>query len=342
MSARAGFGVFFAAALVCTGCGDDDGVMADGGAERDAGSGGGADAGGAPMDAAPATTDAGGAGVDASRPPPTTVSECGSPDSAWIFCSGFEEGDFSVWDDYDANPADTNQLLSDPGAFALDGNHVGRLRVPAGRGGADFVKVLPRTASRVYARWYERWEPGYDFTAPNHGSGLHAGSRDLLGHSDFRPAGNDWYTGWIEPVMVDGTARLNIYSYYAGMYMDCADPAGSCWGDHFPCMVGAAYCTRPEHAPPPMPPSMETGRWYCIEELLDGGTPSASASGASGALDFWVDGAELGPWDSLWMRSDASVEPNILWLSVFHHADHSVEGVMFDDVVVSTERIGCR
>jgi hypothetical protein len=31
----------------------------------------------------------------------------------------------------------------------------------------------------------------------------------------------------------------------------------------------------------------------------------------------------------------------LLWLSLFHHGDHSVEGVMLDDVVVSTSRIGC-
>ena len=295
-----------------------------------------------PTDAPISGRDGGPGDVDASRPRPTEVSECGSPDPSWIFCSGFEEPDFSSWDDYDGNPSTTNQQLTDPGAFDLSGNRVGRLRVPPGRGGADFVKVLPRTAQRVYARWYEQWEPGYDFNAPNHGSGLHAGSRDLLGRSGNRPAGNDWYTGWIEPVTVDGTPRLNIYSYYAGMYMDCADPAGSCYGDHFPCMVGDAYCTRPEHAPPPLPTAMETGRWYCIEEMLDGGAPTSSESGASGALDFWIDGAEVGPWSPLWMRTDASVEPNILWLSVFHHADHSVAGVLFDDVVVSTERVGCR
>ena len=31
----------------------------------------------------------------------------------------------------------------------------------------------------------------------------------------------------------------------------------------------------------------------------------------------------------------------ILWLSLFHHAEHSVEGILLDDVVVSTDRVGC-
>jgi hypothetical protein len=106
--------------------------------------------------------------------------------------------------------------------------------------------------------------------------------------------------------------------------------------------VGDSYCTRPEHAPPPLPPALVTGRWYCIEVMMDGGTPTPSATGAGGTLDFWVDGTEIGPWPALWLRTDAALEPSILWLSVFHHGDHSVEGLLLDDVVVSTEPIGCR
>jgi hypothetical protein len=32
---------------------------------------------------------------------------------------------------------------------------------------------------------------------------------------------------------------------------------------------------------------------------------------------------------------------HILWLSLFHHASHSVEGIMLDNVVISTQPIGC-
>jgi len=275
--------------------------------------------------------------ADAQAPPP--LDECKTMQKDWIFCSGFEEGDKSIWDDYDGNPDSTNLLMASPGPFALAGNHVMRLRAPPGRGGADLVKVLPGQHSRLYARWYVQWEPGFDFSAPNHGSGLHAGSRDLLGHSDDRPGGADWYTAWVEHR--PSTSQLNLYSYYRGMYQDCADPSGSCWGDHFPCMEGSTYCTNPAHLPKVTPPVMQSGKWYCVELMLDGGTPVSSASQADGQLDLWVDGQELGPWTKLWMRTAASVQISILWLSLFHHAEHSVEGMMFDDVVVSTSRVGC-
>jgi hypothetical protein len=135
----------------------------------------------------------------------------------------------------------------------------------------------------------------------------------------------------------------NVYSYYAGMYMDCADPNGSCWGDHLPCMLdeGESYCTNPEHQETLAPPVLEAGQWYCVELMVDGGAPTPGAEGASGAIDLSIDGAQLGPWEGLWMRSTADLRLNILWLSLFHHDEHSVEGVLYDHVVVSTEPIGC-
>lgn len=265
--------------------------------------------------------------------------------SLGVFCSGFEEGNKAIWDDWDSNPDSTNLLMVDPGPCNRPNNHIMRLRVPAGRGNADLVKVLPGTYDKLYARWYEKWEPGYDFSALNHGGGLHAGSRDLLGHSDFRPDGTNWFSSWIEPMAIPGNvnARPALYTYYRGMYQDCADPNGSCWGDLFPCMSdeGSAYCTNSAHRETVAPPKFVAGQWYCIEMMMDGGTPSSTATGASGQLNFWIDDVQYGPWTNLWFRSTSNLKLDILWLNIFYHGNHSVEGVMLDDAVVSTQRIGC-
>ncbi len=268
------------------------------------------------------------------------VDECQNMQPGWIFCSGFEEGNFDIWDDYDGNPPETNRLLEDGGPFGLEGNHVAQLRVPPGRGGADFVKVLGGGYDRLYARWYVKWEDGYDFDAPSHGSGLHAGSRDYLGHSDYRPDGTDWFSSWIEPQT--STHRLVAYTYYRGMYMECSDPNGSCWGDFFPCMLdeGTRYCTKEQHRETVTPPALETGRWYCIEMMIDAGDPVWTDAEANGILTFWIDGVEIGPWTDLWFRTTSDLQLTILWLNLFHHGEHSVEGIMLDNVVVSTQRIG--
>ncbi len=258
----------------------------------------------------------------------------------WIFWTGFEEGNLDIWDDYDGNPPETNTLMKNPGPFDRPDNHVVRLRAPEGRGGADLVKDLS-VHDRLFALLYVMWEPGYDFNALNHGGGLHAGSRDeFLGSSGDRPEGDDWFSAWLEPHNIHH--RLNFYVYYRGMYQDCVDPKGNCWGDSFPCLHdnGEVFCTKPQHRPGPLPPVLETGRWYCIEMMMDGGTPSSDGTTTSGILNLWIDGVELGPWDDLWMRTTPDLKITTLWINLWHHGDHSVEGILVDEVVVSTERIG--
>ena len=75
--------------------------------------------------------------------------------------------------------------------------------------------------------------------------------------------------------------------------------------------------------------------------MLDGGAPTATATGASGAQDFWVDNVEIGPWTDLWHRTTSNLKINHFWMNLFFHGNHSVQGVLLDDVVVSTNRIGC-
>jgi len=259
----------------------------------------------------------------------------------WVFYSGFEEGNLDIWDDYDGNPPTTNTLIADPGPFDSANNHVARLRVPPGRGGADLVKVLPASYDLLYTRWYVKWEPGYDFNAYNHGSGLFGGDRSHMGPSGFRPDGTDFLISTVEP-RID-SHRMNAYTYYRGMYQDCSDPEGSCWGDLFPCMAdeGKGYCTKPHHRETILPPVMVADRWYCIELMIDTGTPTNDPANADGILNFWIDGVDYGPWDDLWFRTSEDLKLTILWLNIFHHAEHSVAGLLFDEVVVSTSRIGC-
>ncbi len=268
------------------------------------------------------------------------VDECASMRPEWIFCSCFEEGNLDVWDDYDGNPPETNLLMEEPGPLNQTGNHVVRLRVPPGRGVADLVKVLPGSYDRLYARWYVKWEPGYDFNAKSHGSGLFAGDRNLMGRSGYRPDGTDWFISTLEARHT--THRMAAYTYYRGMYQDCADPEGACWGDDFPCTEdeGEVYCEKPQHRETVLPPVLAADRWYCIEMMLDAGTPVDRDEDADGILNWWIDGVAMGPWNDLWFRTTADLKLSILWLSLFHHEDHSVEGMMIDNVVVSTSRIG--
>jgi hypothetical protein len=87
---------------------------------------------------------------------------------------------------------------------------------------------------------------------------------------------------------------------------------------------------------------MTANRWYCLEVMLDGGTPTPSQAGANGIQDFWVDGVEMGPWTDLWHRSTATgMNVNLFAFMLYFHASHANVGVRYDNLVVSTSRIGC-
>jgi len=273
---------------------------------------------------------------------PVTID--GGSSGGVVFASGFEEGNKDIWDDYDGNPDTENQIIPDPGPLGLASNHVMRFRVPAGeRGGADLVKVLPDTYDRLYARWYIKYEEGFNFDAPNHGGGLFAGNRNYLGMSGTAPEGDDWFQAVVD--YHPGSSHVPehtpyCYTYYAGMYMDNNGP-GSTWGDSFPCVYGTNYPCEPQHKPIGPLPNLEAGRWYCVEVMMDAGTPTPTRDGANGTMELWLDDVSLGRWDDLWFRSTPDLKLSILWLSLFHHdGTHSVAGVLYDEVVVSTQKIG--
>src|SRR5690606_12138902 len=123
---------------------------------------------------------------------PSYIRGQGVVDDAIIFQSGFEEGNKDIWDDWDGNPDETNLLVEDPGPFNTPGNHVMKLIPPPGeRGGGDLVKVLPSKHDSLYVRWYIKYEEGFNFNARNHGGGLVAGDRSMIGVSDYRPDGTN-------------------------------------------------------------------------------------------------------------------------------------------------------
>jgi hypothetical protein len=270
--------------------------------------------------------------------------ECANSPSGTIFCEDFEGSTpKSDFDDYDGNPDTENQLVADSGPASDSSNKVIRLRVPAGQGGtSDLLKVLPSTYDKLYARWYFKYEPGFNFSALNHGGGLTAGDRTYVGQSGNRPSGSDF--AWFGVQYQENSAEPYTYSYYRGMYQDCTNPSGSCYGDSFPCVYdnGSSYCTKSADLPIVAMPNLVAGQWYCFEQMVDMGTASTSGSGATGRITQWLNGNLIGDNTNLWLRTTNNLKLRNLWLALFHHdGTHSTVGELIDNVVVSTERIGC-
>jgi hypothetical protein len=270
--------------------------------------------------------------------------ECLNVPAGTVFCEDFEGSNpKSNFNDYDGNPSTENMIVIDNGPSVDSLNKVIQLRVPAGQaGGSDLIKVLPSTHDKLYARWYFKYEPGFNFSAPNHGGGLAAGSRDYMGQSGIRPTGADW-AGFFMQYM-ESTSKPYTYSYYRGMYQDCSDPNSNCYGDSLPCVYdsGSQYCTKAADRPTVTLPNLVAGQWYCYEQMVDMGTATSTGTGATGRVTQWLDGAQIADNSNLWLRTTSSLKLQNLWLSLYHHdGTHSTAGEMIDNVVVSSQRIGC-
>jgi hypothetical protein len=270
--------------------------------------------------------------------------ECATPPLGTVFCEDFESDNPKAhFDDYDGNPDLENQVVLDSGPSTDASNRVIRLRVPAGqRGVSDLFKVFNSSYDKLYARWYFMYEPGFNFNAPCHGSGLAAGDRNLVGQSGIRPSGSDW-AGFFFQYMTS-KAIPYAYSYYRGMYQDCVDPNGMCWGDSLPCVYdsGASICTKPQDRPTVSLPTLVAGQWYCYEQMIDMGAASSNGNGTTGRVTQWLNGSQIGDNTNLWLRTTSNLKLQNLWLSLFQgDGTHSVVGELIDNVMVSTLPIGC-
>jgi hypothetical protein len=72
------------------------------------------------------------------------------------------------------------------------------------------------------------------------------------------------------------------------------------------------------------------------------GTPTTTGQAANGLLTLWLDGKQLSDIGDLWLRTTDSLKIQNLYLALYHHdGTHSVVGELIDNVVVSTQRVGC-
>jgi hypothetical protein len=284
--------------------------------------------------------------IQLSNPSPATLkrNECTTPPSGTVFCEDFEgTNPKSNFNDYDGNPDTENLIVVDNGPSNDPSNKSIRLRVPSGLSGtSDLVKVLPSSYDKLFARWYFKYEPGFNFSAPNHGGGLTAGDRSYIGLSGNRPTGSDWASFLFQ--YLQNTSVPFAYTYYRGMYQNCANPNGSCWGDSFPCVYdsGSISCTKPQDLPTVTLPALVAGQWYCYEQMVDMGGASVDGAISTGRITQWLNGGLIGDNTNLWLRTSPTLKIQNLWLALFHHdGTHSTVGELIDNVVVSTQRIGC-
>ncbi len=339
------------------GCGGD----APGGG-ADAGTAGGMDAA-AGRDAGP-RSDAGGSGSDSGR---VTAPGCDSPDDAWLLCEDFEagDGDFTAWlaasDFVRALGEDDRGRITLSDEAPRSGSWSVHMPAAASSGhqgasldwwdceGAQETGCSPlRSHEQLYFRAYVRFADDHRYvhhflsiagSQPDdfwyHGTAgcLPNGELSMGTTVDHREDSHESFFYTYTPDMSCDT-RCDRYADVDAICAECASKGLPTCTEQPQCCWGNVYAPDP-------PVALPTGRWFCLEMTMRANTPGES----DGSMAYWIDGELAHQVDGMLFRTSPTLALNRVRLQ--HYITESdAEGfsnrVWFDDVVVSTERIGCR
>ena len=251
--------------------------------------------------------------------------------AAVIFCEDFEAGPAAlpgIWTDAKT----TNMVITSTAANVFAGQYALQVNWPAGQEAGwlsrwfrpDGQPAAPATGfDHVYARAYFKPEGNWS-CAPNcFKSSKSRGSQISNPWSAFGTAGRcatgrDFYAAMLATAQA-GPFNQIFYTYYPDM--PCAQPAGQNYGEYifFSPVRQAAL-----------------GGWTCLELEVQANTPGQK----NGLQRAWIDGVLAGETLNMRWRDTTALTNNVFSLS-FSGLPAAATHMWVDNVVVSTQRIGC-
>lgn len=281
----------------------------------------------------PAPPDSAATGLAAKYPGDAGIAR----DSEVLFADNFESGDMKKWDQERGRVVMTE-----------DKPNSGRwsVQMPMERGqnhGGDAIKWFMPGADAVYARFYVKFSPDYQY---NHhfvwlGANQRTNKWSAFGKAGLKPNGTYYSTG-MEPWFAWGKnpppGEVNFYSYYLDMEPD--RKMNKYWGNSFfPPGPGKGEAAGPRRVIPPL------NKWQCWEFMIQANTGPAMSDGKQA---MWIDGKLVGEFTGIRWRNDMDLKVNCLWLEHYGYDEgdptkqywKESQSVWFDDVVVARRYIG--
>lgn len=243
---------------------------------------------------------------------------------AIIFCDGFESGTLGLWQDgVDSSRHRVTAADSD----VVSGQRSLEVVYPAGADGGWMTRWFMPGYDHVFARIYVKVQPGwrcggnctkliafYANRVDDRWSGF--------GKAGIRPTGQDYFyaglatSNWHRQ---PDPGEVIFYSYHPEM-RQAKD--GQFWGNF-------SYQDDPREA-------LRPGRWYCVEFEVQANSPGQH----DGYQNMWIDGVRKGRVSGIRWRDSSDIRINAFQLT-FSGSVPVTQRMWMDDVVVSTERIGC-
>jgi predicted amidohydrolase len=254
-----------------------------------------------------------------------------------LFADNFESGDLKKWDQQ--RRAVMTEEKPNSGKWCV------QMSMERGKNtGADAIKWFMPGANAVYARFYVKFSPDYQY---NHhfvwlGANQRTNKWSAFGKAGRKPDGT-YYSAGMEPWFAWGKnpppGEVNLYTYYLEMEPDPKMP-GKYWGNgFFPPGPGKGKAAGEHRVIPKL------NEWQCWEFMIQANTAPDKADGKQA---MWVDGKLAGEFTGIRWRTDLDLKVNCLWLEHYGYDDgdptkqywKQSQSVWFDDVVVARSYIG--
>jgi hypothetical protein len=308
--------------------------------------------------------DPGSDGVDVA-PDGTVEYSCDNPHPDWQLCEDFEggSGDFDAW--LAASDFQGGVGSDDRGRIRLDSDvvHSGSWSVfmPAESGsgyrgasldwmdceGAQETNCYQDSHEQLHFRVWVRFAEDHRYvhhflsvggSQPDdywyHGTAgcLPNGELHMGTTLDFRQDSHETFFYTYFPEMSCDTA--------CDRYMDVAALCAECESKGLPTCDVVEQCCWGNHFEPTPAVALPVGEWVCIEIMMRANSPGSH----DGVMAYWIDGVEAHREDGMMWRTVPELALNRVRVQHYITTDDA-EGfsnrVWFDDVVVSTSRIGC-
>lgn len=263
----------------------------------------------------------------------TLASECDDADPAWIWCDDFESDRLESYFEYDDNDGD----FVPRDGVGVDGSRAMSATFQTGEVGAGSLHLaFGNTPSNYFAPvddGTENYREVYWRMYLRHQDGWTGGGGAKLSRATVF-AGDDWSQAMIGHVWSGGDQ-----DHY--LVLDPAsgtDEAGSVQTTQYNDFDNLRWLGI-QRGETPLFDADHVGEWYCIEahvRLNDAGQ-------SNGVFEYWIDGnLEARAADLNWVGSYSEYGLNAVYFENYWNDGSTQEqSRFFDNLVVSTERIGC-
>ncbi|HEX2056428.1 MAG TPA: hypothetical protein VHF07_08035 [Nitrospiraceae bacterium] len=242
-----------------------------------------------------------------------------------IFCEDFERGTLDQWQA--GYKPDLHAITSDP-ANTFAGGRALEVTYPQGGEGKWLARWFMPGYDRAFVRLYIKFEEGFRCginctkIVAFYGNRLDD-SQSGFGKAGIRPTGTDFFFASL--VTLNWRRRpdpgeIIFYSYFPDMTQA---PDGMFWGNFF-------FQEEPREA-------VQPGRWYCLELEVKANQPGLR----DGYQRMWINDIFKGDTTGMRWRDTTDVRINAVQLTFSASPVPIREHVWIDNLVVSTERIGC-